>query len=122
MLRLFQLAAVFLLLFLGIGGGTSAFAENPQKLLDQARSDLMTGIRILERADAMAKTAGSDEGQLNGAMALYAESGRLIESASNIYRALTPRYTSQKDIESCEHLVQRCVLSIQEIKKYLDTE
>lgn len=95
---------------------TAAQQDSGAQLRNQANADVIAATRLVQQADAMARSGRSVE-TMKVSMQLFVQAGRMYEASAKKYQALIPDYASQADVDNSVQAMQYCIRSIQEIQK-----
>jgi uncharacterized alpha-E superfamily protein len=93
-------------------------AVDPNALRAQANNDIQVAFQLVTQADSMLKGAPNRE-MLKAAVDIYVRAGQTAERATNTYKSLQPKYATDDDVRNSQGLMERCMASINEIKKVL---
>jgi hypothetical protein len=100
------------------GKEPSGPASDPNVLRNQATNDVQVAFQLVSQADSMLKSASNRE-TLRAALEIYVRAGQTAERAANLFQSLQPKYASEDDVRNSQALIERCVASINQIKKVI---
>jgi len=113
--RIFATSVVFV-----IAAG-SVFAQtqgSPESFKGEAFNKIKLASSLVNRAQEFIKSGLSRE-NLQSAIALYIEAGKLFEESAAILTNLGPNYVTQEDIDGCTLAVTDCVNAIKQCNNLL---
>ncbi|MDD4203014.1 MAG: hypothetical protein PHQ52_06065 [Candidatus Omnitrophica bacterium] len=110
-------SAVFLVVLCSCSS-TYAKTESPDVLRQEAFVDITTASSLMQKA-ANAMSNANNENDLRLSIQLFAEAGKLFQSAGSKLEVLVPEYASQEDLEGCKQAMTSCLNAINNIKKRL---
>ena len=113
-----KLWGVILLAFFCFYFPVNVKAVSPDVLRQEAFIDISTASSLMQKA-ANAMSKANNESDLRVAIQLFAESGKLFQSAQSKLEVLVPEYASQEDLEGCKQAMTSCLNAINNIKKRL---
>lgn len=96
-----------------------AQTQDPTKYLNQANSEIQTANRLFEQTRRLLE-GNPSRGNMETAVSLLIEAGKLFEHAGSLYKSLGTDYATEEDVENSFKAMQRCVQGIEEIKARLN--
>ena len=93
-------------------------AIDPNVLRNKASNDVQVALQLVNQADSMLNGSPNRE-MLRAALDIYVRAGQTAEKAANAFNSLQPKYATEDDVRNSQALMDRCLASINQIKKVL---
>lgn len=90
--------------------------KTPEKLRDEAISDVNVAMRLYKQAQDILQSDVTKE-SMKASLGLYVQAGQLFEKSENIFRKLGTKYVPQDNVVKCTNLKNECLTAINNLKK-----
>lgn len=91
---------------------------DPETAAIQAYGDIEVAQQLFNKATKLTE-GHPTKAELESAMYLYIEAGKLFEGAHKVLAVLGTEYASQEDINNCKEFTKHCVDSVKRIQDIL---